>query len=85
LCLGDTLLELFGVGRLRGIMVSEVNDIVGYKHICLSVDSVEQEHQRLAKLGVNFPIAPRTVQGAIRVDFLKGSDGMDVELVECLR
>jgi catechol 2,3-dioxygenase-like lactoylglutathione lyase family enzyme len=82
--LGDTILELFGVAAVSGIMVSEVNEIVGYKHICLLVDSVDREYARLARAGVFFRIPPTTIQDSVRIAFLKDPDGMDIELIEYL-
>ena len=81
--LGDSVLELFDVGQVRGTMVSDVNEIVGFKHICLEVDSVDLEFARLAEAGVGFRLTPTTVQN-VRVAFLKDPDGMDIELIEHL-
>lgn len=83
--LGDTILELFGCSEIRGEMVSEVNEIVGYKHICLLVDSVDKEYKRLVDAGVKFRIQPTTVQGQVRIAFLKDPDGLDIELIEYLK
>ena len=82
--LGDTILELFGVSEIRGEVISDVNEVVGYKHICLLVDSVDEEYERLSKAGVEFRILPATVQGMVRIAFLKDPDGMDIELIEYL-
>ncbi len=82
--LGETELELFGVSRTAGVSISDVNEVVGYKHICLLVDSVDEEYARLAKAGVQFRITPTDVQN-VRIAFLKDPDGMDVELLQYLR
>jgi len=82
--LGDTILELFGVQDPKGEMVSDVNEIVGYKHICLLVDDVDEEFNRLRDSGAQFRIEPVTVQNSVRVAFLKDPDGMDVELIKYL-
>lgn len=81
--LGNTVLELFDTGRTGTVVVSETNDDIGYKHICLEVDSVDREYSRLSAAGVRFTSNPHTVQG-VRVAFLKDPDGMDVELLEYL-
>jgi catechol 2,3-dioxygenase-like lactoylglutathione lyase family enzyme len=83
--LGDTILELFGVGEVRGSVVSDVNEVIGYKHICLLADSVDDEYTRLTRAGVQFRIPPTTVQDAVRVAFFKDPDGMDIELIQYLR
>lgn len=82
--LDDTLLELFGVPETRGEMISNVNEVVGYKHICLLVDSVDDEYDRLARAGVQFRIAPVTIQNAVRIAFFGDPDGLDIEMIEYL-
>ncbi len=79
--LGDTVLELFDVPETRGDSLSDVNEVVGFKHICLLVDSVDEEYARLCGGGVAFRSAPATVQN-VRVAFLKDPDGIDIELLE---
>ena len=81
--IGDTILELFGVPETRGSTISDVNEVVGYKHICLRVDSVDEEYARLHAVGVPFRIAPTTVQN-VRIAFFKDPDGLDIELIEDL-
>jgi len=83
--LGETILELFGVGELRGTMVSDVNEVVGYKHICLLADSVDDEVRRLTQAGVEFRIPPTTIQDSVRIAFFKDPDGLDIELIQYLR
>jgi len=82
--LGGTGLELFGVEETRGEAVSDVNDVVGYKHICLLVDSVDREYERLSAAGVPFRVQPVNVQESVRIAFLKDPDGMDIELLQYL-
>jgi|SRR5450830_361448 catechol 2,3-dioxygenase-like lactoylglutathione lyase family enzyme len=82
--LGDTILEVFGVDEIHGEMVSDVNEVVGYKHICLLADSVDEEYKRLANAGIQFRVTPVTIQNAVRIAFLKDPDGMDIELIEYL-
>jgi catechol 2,3-dioxygenase-like lactoylglutathione lyase family enzyme len=84
LSLGDTILELFGVPEIRGTMVTDINEIVGYKHIALLVDNVDAEYDRLLRSGLKFHSPPTTVQGE-RVAFLKDLDGADIELIQHLQ
>jgi lactoylglutathione lyase len=81
--LGESELELFGVGATTGSVISDDNAVIGYKHVCLRVDSVDEEYARLAKAGVAFRIPPTDVQ-YVRIAFLKDPDGMDIELLEYL-
>jgi glyoxylase I family protein len=80
---GDTILELFGVPECSGSALSEANDVIGYKHICLRVDSVDEEYARLHAAGVPFYITPTNVQN-VRIAFLKDPDGLAIELIEDL-
>ena len=81
--LGDTILELFGVREILGEAYSSINEVVGYKHICLLAESVDREFERLSQAGVIFRIPPTTVQN-VRIAFFKDPDGMDIELIEYL-
>lgn len=82
--LGDGILELFGVPEITGEALSNVNEVVGYKHICLLVDSVDEEYHRLTAAGVKFRIPPSTVQNWVRIAFFSDPDGMDIELIQYL-
>lgn len=81
--LGETELELFGVRETTGASISDENEVVGYKHICLLVDSVDEEYARLSRAGVPFRIPPTDVQ-SVRIAFLKDPDGIDIELLQYL-
>jgi catechol 2,3-dioxygenase-like lactoylglutathione lyase family enzyme len=54
---------------------------VGFPHIALTVDSVDEEHERLTDLGCEFYIQPQTVQG-IRCAFFYDPDGNRIEIIE---
>lgn len=81
--LGDTTLELFGVKEVVGEAISSVNEVAGYKHICLLAESVDREYERLSRAGIRFRIPPTTVQN-VRIAFFPDPDGMDIELIEYL-
>ncbi|HEX9614519.1 MAG TPA: VOC family protein [Bacteroidota bacterium] len=78
--LGDTILELFGVAEVKGEMLSDVNEVIGFKHIALLADDVDNEYERLSGQGVKFRIPPTTVQD-VRIAFFKDPDGVDIELI----
>ncbi|RIK81584.1 hypothetical protein DCC62_01985 [candidate division KSB1 bacterium] len=82
--LGDTTLEMFGVPEIHGEMISHTNEVVGYKHTALLVDSVDEEYERLSKAGVKFTLLPKTIQDVVRIAFFRDPDGMDIELIEYL-
>jgi catechol 2,3-dioxygenase-like lactoylglutathione lyase family enzyme len=72
-----SIVELFGGGTTP----AEDRGAVGYTHIALTVESVDAEYDRLAKLGCDFYIKPQTVQG-IRCAFFRDPDGNPIEIIE---
>ena len=82
--LGDTMLELFSVPETKGEALSDNNQVVGFKHICLLVDDVDSEYKRLSSAGVRFRSSPTTVNQIVRVAFMKDPDGIDIELLSHL-
>jgi catechol 2,3-dioxygenase-like lactoylglutathione lyase family enzyme len=82
--LGDTMLELFSVSEIKGEAISDRNNVVGFKHMCLLVDDVDAEYMRLSKAGVLFRSAPATVNRVVRVAFMKDPDNIDIELLSHL-
>jgi len=73
----DSIVELLGGGK----PVEEDRGEVGYPHIALQVDSVDEEHARLSALGIGFHIPPQDVQG-IRCAFFRDPDGNPIEIIE---
>lgn len=82
--LGDSILELFCPERIDGRAASDVNEVVGYKHVALAVDNCDEEYRRLSGAGVKFRSAPATVGSSVRVAFFKDPDGLDIELIQYL-
>ena len=75
--------ELFGNGRPRGPNESPYGgEQVGYKHMTLLVDSVDDEHARLKALGVRFFMEPADVESGMRLAFFTDPDGNAIELLE---
>jgi catechol 2,3-dioxygenase-like lactoylglutathione lyase family enzyme len=72
-----SMVELFGGGK----PTTEDRNEVGFTHIALTVDSVDDEHERLKNLGCEFYIQPQTVQG-IRCAFFYDPDGNRIEIIE---
>lgn len=77
--LNGTLVELFGGGKAK---TSSGTAEVGYRHICLLVDDVDAEHERLKGHGVDFDMEPTTVEAGLRVAFFKDPDGSPLELMQ---
>ena len=72
-----SIIELFGGGKPAENDRGEV----GYTHIALQVDSVDEEHARLTALGFDFHVPPQDVQG-IRCAFFRDPDGNPIEIVQ---
>lgn len=81
--LGGTEVELFGNGRPRDPRESPFGgEVVGYKHITLLVDSVDEEYARLKALGVEFFMEPTDAESGLRLAFFKDPDGNAIELLQ---
>jgi catechol 2,3-dioxygenase-like lactoylglutathione lyase family enzyme len=80
--LGGTLVELFGGGKPRA---KGDTDEVGYRHICLGVDDVDAEYERIKGLGVDFYMEPTTVESGLRIAFFRDPDGSPIELMQRLQ
>jgi len=79
LTLGDTLLELFGGGAPRR---DRDSNPVGLRHLCLSVDDIDVEYERLRALDVPFDMEPRSVEAGLRIAFFRDPDDNPVELMQ---
>ncbi len=76
-------MELFGTGKPRDPDEPPFGtEAVGYKHIALLVDSVDEEYARLKALGVEFIMDPATVDSGLRLAFFKDPDGNVLELLQ---
>jgi len=80
--LNGTLVELFGGGKAKS--PSDTAE-VGYRHICLLVDDVDAEYERLKGLGVDFYMEPATVEEDLRIAFFRDPDGSPIELMQRLK
>ncbi len=73
-------LELFDGGKTRDPKET-IND-VGFKHITLLVDSVDEEYARLKALDVSFYMEPTDVEAGLRLAFFRDPDGNAIELLQ---
>lgn len=81
--LGGTQVELFGNGKPKDPNEPPFGtDQVGYKHITLLVDSVDDEYARLKALGVEFFMDPTQAESGLRLAFFKDPDGNAIELMQ---
>ncbi len=77
--MGGTEVELFEGGTPRP--PSGQND-VGYSHICLTVDDVDAECDRLKGIGVTLDMEPTTVEAGLRIAFFQDPFGNRIELMQ---
>jgi lactoylglutathione lyase len=72
--------ELFGNGKPPDPnAAASAGAVVGYKHISLLVDSVDEEYARLKALGVEFMMGPTAAESGLRLAFLRDPDGNPIE------
>lgn len=58
----------------------------GFTHVAMTVDDLEAACEKLAKAGVKFDAPPqRSPDGAVKVTYGKGPEGVLLELVEVLK
>lgn len=81
--LGQTLIEVFHFTHPEPVRAPARRRVVdhGLTHLCLQVDDVKAEFERLSKLGMTFHCAPQTGDGAAYV-YGRDPDGNAIELIE---
>ena len=77
--LGGSELELFGGGE---IAPKAEGRKVGYTHIALTVDDIDNDYERISKHGVEFSMKPTTVESGLRIAFFTDPDGNTLELMQ---
>jgi catechol 2,3-dioxygenase-like lactoylglutathione lyase family enzyme len=84
--LGNAYLELFEYHTPEG-RPPELNRPVsacGLTHICIDVDDVDAEYQRLAAAGVRFHCLPQVIDGMAKTTYARDPDDNVVELQQIL-
>ena len=81
---GDTHLELFEYSSPAPRPLDSARRVCdhGYTHICLEVDDVVSEYERLKDAGMTFHGAPPDAQGRLRAIYGRDPDGNVLELLE---
>ena len=81
--MGNAMIELFEFASPAPVRAAErrpVNDH-GLTHLCLQVDDVKAEYQRLSAAGMEFHCEPQFAEGAAYV-YGRDPDGNAIELIE---
>lgn len=65
-----------------GVKQPPVTPYQGLDHFGLRVDSVDAMVAELKAKGVEFTTEPKTVRPGLRIAFLRGPEGVSIELVE---
>ncbi len=81
---GGSQLELFEFSSPAPKSIDTTRRVCdhGYTHICLEVDDVEAEYERLKNEGMTFHAGPPEAQGRMRAIYGRDPDGNVVELLE---
>jgi glyoxylase I family protein len=77
---GEFMIEIYA-GRFSIVETSE-NDLAGWRHLALRVESIEQARAELAMQGVIFREEPKPAGGGGRVAFFRDGEGNLLHLVE---
>ena len=76
-------IELFGYMKLVDILERNThNPVVGFTHLALLVDDLNQTVSELKNNGVTFDVEPMDAKGDVRIAFFKDPDGNAIELIE---
>ncbi|MFB3897862.1 MAG: VOC family protein [bacterium] len=76
-------IELFGYDRpVETIENKSNNPVVGFTHLALLVDNLNDTVMELKQKGVKFDIEPTDAKGEVRIAFFKDPDGNVLELIE---
>jgi len=79
---GDKI-ELFGYDKpVETISRKTDNPIVGFTHLALLVENLDQMTELLKQKGVHFDTEPMDAKGEVRIAFFKDPDGNVIELIE---
>lgn len=82
--LGDVRLEVFQFASPAARPADPARPVCdhGITHICLQVENLEEEYQRLSKAGVTFHCPPRKVGPGTIATYSRDPDGNVVELLK---
>jgi catechol 2,3-dioxygenase-like lactoylglutathione lyase family enzyme len=78
---GDAMLEIYPANAVSNPGRGD-NQLVGFRHVALRVDSIQAAKAELSKRGVKFDDETRPAAGGGKVLFLEDGDGNLLHLVE---
>jgi catechol 2,3-dioxygenase-like lactoylglutathione lyase family enzyme len=81
---GNAFVELFEYASPRAAPGDPGRPVCdhGITHLCLDVDDLDAEHDRLVAAGVEFHCPPQDLRGGVRCTYARDPDGNVVELQE---
>ena len=83
---GDTHLELFEYRSPAPKPLDNTRRVCdhGFTHICIEVEDIDLEYDRLIDAGMTFHASPPAAQGGMRAIYGRDPDGNVVELLEII-
>ncbi|MDI6783414.1 MAG: VOC family protein [bacterium] len=79
---GDKI-ELFGYDKpVETVSRKTDNPLVGFTHLALLVENLDQMVELLKQKGIKFEVEPMDAKGNVRIAFFKDPDGNVIELIE---
>ena len=82
--LNGTIINLRVAGDNETVNANATMPVYGYHHMCVEVDDVDAAYQELTDKNVEFLVTPRNTPDNLRVAFIKGPDGIVIEVLQHL-
>lgn len=82
--LAGTTINLRVAGENETVNADAAMPIYGYHHLCVQVEDVDAAYQELTDKNVEFVVTPRNTPDNLRVAFIKGPDGIVIEVLQQL-
>ena len=82
--LNGTIINLRVAGDNETVNANATMPVYGYHHMCVEVDDVDAAYQELTDKNVEFLVTPRNTPDNLRVAFIKGPDGIVIEVLQQL-
>ena len=82
--LNGTTINLRVAGENETVNADAEMPIYGYHHLCVQADDVDAAYQELTDKNIEFLVSPRNTPDNLRVAFIKGPDGIVIEILQQL-
>jgi catechol 2,3-dioxygenase-like lactoylglutathione lyase family enzyme len=82
--LNGTTINFRVAGDNETVNANAAMPVYGYHHMCVEVDDVDAAYQELTDKNIEFLVLPRNTPDNLRVAFIKGPDGIVIEILQQL-